>query len=261
MAPERRSEVRVTAARSGSLQRSQRHARPSGWGHPAAADRPASAGRGAGNRPGGSPRRRRIRRAAAWTPTLRVPRRWPRISCGVLQTPFMLEGQPIAVDASIGIAVAPEHGQDADTLLRCADVAMYQAKRSGTGVAVYSRAEDGRHRPDRLALLGELRHAIDDDELLAALPAQAGPARRHAGRRRGAGALAASAARVPAAGEFIPLAELSGLIHPLSLWVLDAALRQQQAWRGDGSGHPGGGQPVAGACCTTRAARARSPSC
>ena len=82
-----------------------------------------------------------------------------------LQTPFVLEGQSIAVDASIGIAVAPEHGQDADTLLRCADVAMYQAKRSGMGVAVYSRAED-QHRPDRLALLGELRHAIDHDELL-----------------------------------------------------------------------------------------------
>ena len=60
-----------------------------------------------------------------------------------------------------------------------------------------SRTDDD--RPDRLALLGELRHAIERDELLAALPAQAGPARRRAGRRRGPGALAASAARVPAA--------------------------------------------------------------
>jgi diguanylate cyclase (GGDEF)-like protein/PAS domain S-box-containing protein len=81
-----------------------------------------------------------------------------------LRTPFMLEGQLVAVDASIGIAVAPEHGHDADTLLRCADVAMYQAKRSGTGVALYSAAGD-EHRPNRLALLGELRNAIEHDEL------------------------------------------------------------------------------------------------
>ena len=84
----------------------------------------------------------------------------------VLQIPFMLESQAIAVDASIGIAVAPEHGQDADTLLRRADAAVHQAKRSGMGVAVYSPAEDGRYRPDSLALLGELRHAIERHELL-----------------------------------------------------------------------------------------------
>jgi len=64
------------------------------------------------------------------------------------QAPFVLEGQPVDVDASIGIAVAPDHGQDADSLLRCADVAMYRAKRSGTSVAVYCIAED-EHRPDR----------------------------------------------------------------------------------------------------------------
>jgi diguanylate cyclase (GGDEF)-like protein/PAS domain S-box-containing protein len=70
----------------------------------------------------------------------------------VVQAPLVLGGQFIAVDASIGIAAVPEHAQDADTLLRCADVAMYQAKRSGAGVAVYSAADD-QHRPDRLALL------------------------------------------------------------------------------------------------------------
>ena len=64
-----------------------------------------------------------------------------------LQEPFVLEGQPVDAHASIGIAVAPDHGQDADSLMRCADVAMYRAKRSGTGVAVYCTAEDGL-RPD-----------------------------------------------------------------------------------------------------------------
>ena len=68
----------------------------------------------------------------------------------------------------------------------------------------------------------------------AALPAQAGPARRHGRRRGGAGALAAPAARVPAPSEFIPLAEQTGLIYPLTRWVLEAALRQCQAWRAVG---------------------------
>src|SRR5579859_874788 len=77
----------------------------------------------------------------------------------VLQTPFVLDGQPIAVDASIGIAVAPKHGQDADMLLRCADIAMYQAKDSGTGPSLYRQHLD-KNSPERLALLGELRRAL-----------------------------------------------------------------------------------------------------
>jgi len=73
----------------------------------------------------------------------------------VVQVSMELSGRSIAVDASIGIAGLPTHARDADTLLRCADVAMYQAKRLGTGVAVY-RAADDQHRPDRL---GSLRRA------------------------------------------------------------------------------------------------------
>jgi diguanylate cyclase (GGDEF)-like protein/PAS domain S-box-containing protein len=71
----------------------------------------------------------------------------------IVQVPLVLGGELIAVDASIGIAAVPEHAHDADALLRCADVAMYQAKRSGAGVAVYDAADD-KHRPDRLPLLG-----------------------------------------------------------------------------------------------------------
>ena len=62
----------------------------------------------------------------------------------VFQTPFMLAGKSIEVDVSIGIAVAPQHGQDADALLRRADAAMYQAKRLGIGVAAYSHADPRR---------------------------------------------------------------------------------------------------------------------
>jgi diguanylate cyclase (GGDEF)-like protein/PAS domain S-box-containing protein len=70
----------------------------------------------------------------------------------VVQAPLVLGGQSITVDASIGIAAAPEHAQDADTLLSRADVAMYQAKRSGAGVIVYG-AGDGGPQTDRVTLL------------------------------------------------------------------------------------------------------------
>jgi diguanylate cyclase (GGDEF)-like protein/PAS domain S-box-containing protein len=151
----------------------------------------------------------------------------------VLQTPFMLDGQPIDVSASIGIAVAPEHGQAADTLLRCADVAMYQAKRSGTGGALYSAAED-EHRPSRLTLLGELRLGIEQDELLVYYQPKLD---LRDGTLVGVEALVRW--EHPQRGfllpsEFIPLAEQTGLIFPLSRWVLEAALKQQRAWRTGG---------------------------
>lgn len=69
----------------------------------------------------------------------------------LVRAPLTLAGHPIAVDVSIGVAAVPEHALDTDTLLRCADVAMYQAKRSGGGVVVY-RAADDRYRPDRAPL-------------------------------------------------------------------------------------------------------------
>ncbi|MCA1644699.1 MAG: EAL domain-containing protein [Chloroflexi bacterium] len=155
----------------------------------------------------------------------------------LLQTPFVLEGQSIAMEASIGIAVAPQHGEDADSLLRRADVAMYQAKRRGTGVAIYTHDEDA-HRPDRLALLGELRKAIEHDELLLhyqpILDLREGTV---------VGVEALVRWQHPQRGlvppsEFIPLAELSGLINPLSHWVLEAAVRQQRAWRALGMDFP-----------------------
>ena len=151
----------------------------------------------------------------------------------VLQAPFVLDGQPIAVDASIGIAVAPEHGQDADTLLRCADIAMYQAKDSGAGPSIY-RPDLDRNSPDRLALLGELRSAIENDALV--LHYQPKLDMRD-------GTLVGVEALVRwqhpfrgflSPGEFIPLAEKSGLIYPLTRWVLEAALQQQRAWHAVG---------------------------
>jgi diguanylate cyclase (GGDEF)-like protein/PAS domain S-box-containing protein len=147
-----------------------------------------------------------------------------------LQAPFTVEGQHVAVGASIGVTLAPEHGTVADTLLRRADVAMYVAKRSGAGFAIYSADQD-RNSPDRLSLIGELRRAVEDGELV--LHYQPKIDLR-------TGALAGVEALVrwehPIRGllspdQFVPIAEQAGLIEPLSLWVLRAALMQANAWR------------------------------
>ena len=147
-----------------------------------------------------------------------------------LDGPFALADLAIHPDASIGIALYPDHGADADTLIQHADVAMYLAKDGRTGVAVYDEEQD-RYSPDRLALIGELRRAIDQGELTLHYQPQVEP---ETGRVGGVEALLRwqhpERGLVPP-DEFIPLAERTGLIRPLTLWVLDAALRQCASWR------------------------------
>jgi diguanylate cyclase (GGDEF)-like protein len=151
----------------------------------------------------------------------------------VLEQPFALNGLQLEIDASIGIALAPEHGTDADTLLRRADVAMYVAKRSSSGYALYSVEQD-QHSPMRLALVGELRRAIDTNELSLYFQ----PKVSHAsGRITSVEALVRW--QHPRHGllgpdQFVPIAEQTGLIRPLAHWVLNAALRQCHRWRQEG---------------------------
>jgi diguanylate cyclase (GGDEF)-like protein/PAS domain S-box-containing protein len=146
-----------------------------------------------------------------------------------LRPPFMIEHIPIVVEASIGVALYPDHGGDADSLFRQADVAMYQAKKSGTGHTVYSRDQD-RYNPVRLALMGELRHAIEHDETLLHFQ----PTIRLKDRRA-TEAEALVRWKHPHRGmippdQFIGPAEQTGLIHPLTRWVLQKAARQCGVW-------------------------------
>lgn len=150
-----------------------------------------------------------------------------------LDRPFILEGQSLHVGGSIGIALFPEHGEDEVTLLRLADVAMYVAKRATRGYALYDPAKD-EHNPRTLALLGDLRNAIDLDELVLFYQPKVDlrSERVHAVE-------ALVRWRHPEHGlmlpdEFVPLAEQTGLIKPLTLWVLKEALRQQTQWRHEG---------------------------
>jgi len=148
----------------------------------------------------------------------------------VLEEPFLLEDLALDVEASIGVAVYPQHGSDADELLQHADIAMYVAKETHAGFVLFDPAQD-QHSPRRLALLGELRRAIESDQLVLHYQPKVDA---HSGRVLGVEALVRwqhpEHGLIPP-GEFIPLAERTGLIGPLTHYVLDAALRQCQQWR------------------------------
>ncbi|MGV9313869.1 putative bifunctional diguanylate cyclase/phosphodiesterase [Streptomyces sp. NPDC003691] len=153
-----------------------------------------------------------------------------------LSSPLDLDGLTLVLEASAGVAVFPEHAQDAEGLLRRADVAMYQAKRDRTGVEVYESKRDS-NTPDRLGLLGDLRRALDAREV--ELHYQ--PKVRFDGHVAGLEALVRwvhpDRGRVPP-DEFIAIAESSGLMPLLTEYVLDTALGQVAKWRAQGLNVP-----------------------
>jgi diguanylate cyclase (GGDEF)-like protein/PAS domain S-box-containing protein len=147
-----------------------------------------------------------------------------------LEQPVIVDGLALPAEASIGIAMFPAHGQDVDTLLRRADVAMYTAKDEKSGFGFY---DDSRRESDpaRLTLVSELRRAIDQRELVLYYQPKAALT---SGEVQSVEALLRW--NHPSRGlvgpdEFIPLAQQTGLIKPLTLYVLDEALRQCRAWQ------------------------------
>lgn len=146
-----------------------------------------------------------------------------------LGQPFHLEGISLGVQASVGIAGFPEHGLDTETLLQRSDAAMYEAKRLKTGVETYLEGKDRASRR-KLALSGELRQAVDDNQMVLHYQPKA---------RLSDGAVVSVEALVRwqhpwygmvAPSEFIPLAERTGVMRPLTINVLDQALRQIREW-------------------------------
>jgi diguanylate cyclase (GGDEF)-like protein len=155
---------------------------------------------------------------------------------GILKTlepPFEIVGQTFDVEVSIGIAVSPDHGRDSGALLRHADIAMYFAKHARDGFAVYNPKHDI-YSPDRLSLLGDLRRSIEQGHLFLVYQPQV---RISDGQVTGVEALVRwqhPTRGMIAPDQFIQLAEGSGAIKPLTLWVLNEALRQCAEWRGGG---------------------------
>jgi diguanylate cyclase (GGDEF)-like protein/PAS domain S-box-containing protein len=151
-----------------------------------------------------------------------------------LETSFQVEGVELEVEASIGIVLSGEHGTDAATLLQHADVAMYVAKSRNVGVFVYSKEID-EYSPERLALLGDLRRALEMHEIVLHYQPKVSVA---SGEVVGVEALARW--QHPTRGllypdSFIAVAEHTGLIGPFTSYVLNAALAQARIWAGQGS--------------------------
>ncbi len=154
-----------------------------------------------------------------------------------LEEVYAVEDHRLYIGASLGIALYPEHGTTTEELMRHADVAMYLAKRSNSGVAVYE-AERDRHSVGQLALLSSLRRALESGQMeLHYQPKVAA----------GGGTLMGFEALLrwhhPDRGlvppdEFIPLAEQTGLIRKLSRWVVDRALEQSRRWQRAGTPVP-----------------------
>jgi diguanylate cyclase (GGDEF)-like protein len=152
-----------------------------------------------------------------------------------LDEPFALAGLTLRVTASMGVARFPHDGADAESLTRLADVAMYAAKRDGSGHRFYD-AEQDRTSVRRLTLVSELHWALESDEIVCHFQPKVSVA---------SGTLVGAEALVrwehPEHGrlqpeEFVPLAAMSGLIQPLATRVLDLSLAECRRWQDEGRG-------------------------
>ncbi|VVD60279.1 membrane protein [Pandoraea eparura] len=143
-----------------------------------------------------------------------------------IRQPFSISGLDVQISGSIGAARFPGAGLDADTLLRSADAAMYAAKKDGHGFTLTERVDSGIPRP---FLMSELRHALQKNEFVLYFQ----PKVSLQGQTRiGFEALLRwnhPELGMVGPGEFMPMIELSDLIHPLTDWVIDSAVSQFRA--------------------------------
>jgi EAL domain-containing protein (putative c-di-GMP-specific phosphodiesterase class I) len=149
-----------------------------------------------------------------------------------LEAPLELETFSLDIRASFGLAAFPAHGTDAMSLMKHADLALYQAKTEHTGCEAYAGQDDTSF--DRLGLAAQLRRAIDQRELVLHYQPKFA-----VGPDGGDAVEALVRWQHPYLGllgpeAFIPLAEQTNLIKPLTRWVMDEALRQCAAWRAGG---------------------------
>ena len=152
----------------------------------------------------------------------------------VLDEPFLILGHELQIGASIGISIFPDDAFDAETLLRYADIAMYRAKQSDNDSYVYFSHEMNQKSLDRLKIEAGLKRALDRHELLLYYQPKVA---LDGGHIVGAEALVRwqhpERGMVPP-GEFIPVAEETGLIIAIGDWVMDAACAQARQWLDDG---------------------------
>jgi diguanylate cyclase (GGDEF)-like protein len=139
----------------------------------------------------------------------------------------------LAVEASLGVAIAPWHGATVDELLAKADVAMYAAKKQRSGWLIYESELDT-HSPERLALLGELRDGIDAGQLVLAYQPQCDTQTRQVHSVEALVRWQHPSRGLLSPCHFIDIAESTGMITELTMDVLEQAVRQAGAWRDAG---------------------------
>ncbi|MDB5851781.1 MAG: hypothetical protein JWP29_5533 [Rhodoferax sp.] len=150
---------------------------------------------------------------------------------GAISRPFSVPGQELRVTCSVGISRFPNDGTDEQTLMKNADIAMYQAKESGKNGSAFYSAERNVNSFERLALESSLRRAVERDELLLHYQPKKD---FHSGETAGMEVLLRwqhPDLGMVAPTQFIPVAEETGLIVPIGKWVLRTACRQTMAWK------------------------------
>ncbi len=150
-----------------------------------------------------------------------------------LQQPYKVAGHEFSIGASIGIALAPADGETAEELIKNADAALYRAKRDGRGTYRFFVQEMDRHLQERMLLTQELREALGEQQFVLEYQPFI-----DAGSGIITGCEALIRWRHPSRGaispaQFIPLAEISGLIVPIGAWVIETACAQVATWPAD----------------------------
>lgn len=154
-----------------------------------------------------------------------------------VSAPYQLEGKECFVSVSIGIAVYPEGAEDADTLIRNADLAMYRAKSKGRACFEFFTPEFSDAARRRVAIEDALREALDKGGLSLMYQPQLDLRLGRITTMEALVRLNHPALGVVSPGEFIPIAEEAGLIHRVGDWVLAQACREAAGWSAEGLDH------------------------
>jgi len=152
-----------------------------------------------------------------------------------LGRPFDIDGQSLYLGASLGIAIYPDHGETRNILIQHAEVARYAAKNAKSGYMLYATELD-KNRPERLALIGDLRHAVENEEFVLYYQPKVNLRSRQLDGVEALVRWNRLQGERPSPDLFIPIMEQTGQIRGLTHWVLREAMRQCRQWMEAGLG-------------------------